>query len=460
MNATDALCAYSASVFGLFDNFPLEIPRKFLRSSLYIRPESCYNICVQLKSFLNLEREFVLTKRSAIILLPDDRSATGLKLPLMLLPLTGSPLLAWMVRLMRDSGYEHFLLSCGEEFRDAAMACFPEDAVCVAGAEPSADVLRPFLQEAEDQLLVVTAPALLGGRALGSVDAAAQEAENGQEIDEGSACYLVSAESIASVLDAANFDLVRFASVLGHELSAADGAMAIDGPGAMADFQSIFKRLRNFYLYADGVEIWDFDNCYVGPFAEVAPGATLMPGTILKGHTRIAAGAVIGPNSLLEDAVVGEGSTVNASQIYDSTIGKNTNVGPFAYVRPHCTVGDDIKVGDFVELKNSTIGDGTKISHLTYVGDTDLGKRINLGCGTVTVNYDGKNKYRCTVGDDSFIGCNTNMIAPVTIGKGSYVAAGSTITDDVPADSLAIARARQENKEGWAEDRRKKGMLK
>lgn len=364
-----------------------------------------------------------------------------------------------MVRLMRDSGYERFLLSCADAFQDAALACFPEDAVTPVG-DLTPDVLKPFLEGAEDHLLVVTAPALLGGRALGGVDAAAQDAENGETLDEGCGCYVVSTESIVSVLDAAGFDLVRFASVLGHELTVSDGAMAIDGPGAMADFQSIFKRLRNFYLYADGVEIWDFDNCYVGPFAEVAPGATLMPGTILKGHTKIAADAVIGPNSLLENATVGEGSTVNASQIYDSTIGKNTNVGPFAYVRPHCTVGNDIKVGDFVELKNSTIGDGTKISHLTYVGDTDLGKRINLGCGTVTVNYDGKNKYRCTVGDDSFIGCNTNMIAPVTIGRGSYVAAGSTITDDVPEDSLAVARARQENKPGWAKKRREKGLLK
>ena len=208
------------------------------------------------------------------------------------------------------------------------------------------------------------------------------------------------------------------------------------------------------------MEIWDFSDCYVGPFAEVAPGATLMPGVILKGTTTVSSGAVIGPNSLLENATVGEGSTVNSSQIYDSTVGKNTNVGPFAYIRPNCTVGDDIKVGDFVELKNSTIGDGTKISHLTYVGDADLGKNINLGCGTVTVNYDGKNKYRCTVGDNSFIGCNTNMIAPVTIGAGSYVAAGSTITDNVPEEALAIARARQTNKEGWAADRRKKGQLK
>lgn len=400
-----------------------------------------------------------MSEQSAIICLPDDRDTTGLKKPLMLQPMSGSPLLSWMVRLMRDSGYTRFLLSCDDEFRDAALVCFPASAVTTAGPEPKASDLRAFLSQADDQLLVVTAPALLGGKALGGVSEAAQAAEDTGML-EGCGCYTVSAESIASVMDAANFDLGRFASVLGTELTEADGAMAISDPGAVADFQTIFKRLRNYYLYADGVEIWDFDNCYVGPFAEVAPGAVLMPGTILKGNTTIAAGAVIGPNSLLENAVVGEGSTVNASQVYDSTIGERTNVGPFAYVRPGCTVGNDIKVGDFVELKNSTIGNGTKISHLTYVGDTDLGERINLGCGTVTVNYDGKSKYRCTVEDDCFIGCNTNMVAPVTIGKGSYVAAGSTITDNVPAGSLAIARERQTNKPGWADQRRKDGKLK
>lgn len=400
-----------------------------------------------------------LSEQSAIICLPDDRDATGLKKPLMLQPMSGSPLLAWMVRLMRDSGYTKFLLSCDDEFRDAALACFPASAVTAVSSDPKAAELKDFLLAAEDQLLVVTAPALLGGRALGSAGEASPEAADAGML-EGCGCYTVSAESIASVMDAANFDLTRFASVLGSELTEADGAMAISDPGAVADFQTIFKRLRNYYLYADGVEIWDFDNCYVGPFAEVASGAVLMPGTILKGNTTVASGAVIGPNALLENAVVGEGSTVNASQIYDSTIGQRTNVGPFAYVRPNCTVGDDIKVGDFVELKNSTIGNGTKISHLTYVGDTDLGQRINLGCGTVTVNYDGKSKYRCTVEDDCFIGCNTNMVAPVTIGKGSYVAAGSTITENVPAGSLAIARERQTNKPGWANQRRKDGKLK
>ena len=148
---------------------------------------------------------------------------------------------------------------------------------------------------------------------------------------------------------------------------------------------------------------------------------------------------------------MGEGTTINASQVNESTIGSHTTVGPFTYVRPGCTIGDHCRVGDFVEVKNSVIGDGTKISHLTYVGDSDVGQRVNFGCGTVTTNYDGHKKFRCTIGDDVFLGCNTNLIAPVTVGDRAYTAAGSTVTDDVPDGALAIARARQTNKPGWAD---------
>ena len=135
-------------------------------------------------------------------------------------------------------------------------------------------------------------------------------------------------------------------------------------------------------------------------------------------------------------------------------VGENTTVGPFAYLRPDTKVGNHCRIGDFVELKNSTIGDGTKVSHLTYVGDSDVGERVNFGCGTVTVNYDGAKKYRTTIGNDVFVGCNSNLVAPVTLSDGAYTAAGSTITDDVPESTLAIARARQVNKDKW-NDRRK-----
>lgn len=181
----------------------------------------------------------------------------------------------------------------------------------------------------------------------------------------------------------------------------------------------------------------------------------LLPGTILRGETAVGCGCTIGPNAVVRDCVIGDETEINASQVNESTIGSRTHVGPFAYVRPGCAIGDDIKVGDFVEVKNSAIGDGTKISHLTYVGDSDVGRKVNFGCGTVTTNYDGVKKYRCTIEDGAFIGCNTNLVAPVTVGAGSYIAAGATITKDVPADALAVARAKQENKEGWAKRRRK-----
>ena len=175
--------------------------------------------------------------------------------------------------------------------------------------------------------------------------------------------------------------------------------------------------------------------------------------TIGSGIT-IGKGAKIGPNAMVRDCTVGDFTEINASQTNESAIGSHTTVGPFAYVRPNSTIGDHVKVGDFVEIKNSVIGNGTKISHLTYVGDSDCGERVNFGCGTVTTNYDGFRKYRCTIGDDSFIGCNTNLVAPVKGGDGSYIAAGSTITDDVPADALALARMKQTVKEGWAARRR------
>ena len=205
----------------------------------------------------------------------------------------------------------------------------------------------------------------------------------------------------------------------------------------------------------NGVTIIDPVTTYIDPRVSIAAGTTILPGTILRGDTSIGSGCEIGPNAMIRDSVVGDDTTVNASQVNESRIGCHTTVGPFTYVRPHCTIGDHCRVGDFVEVKNSVIGNGTKISHLTYVGDSDVGERVNFGCGTVTTNYDGHKKYRCTIGNDAFIGCNTNLIAPVTLGDACYTAAGATVTKDVPADALAVARARQVNLDGWAAQFRK-----
>ena len=145
---------------------------------------------------------------------------------------------------------------------------------------------------------------------------------------------------------------------------------------------------------------------------------------------------------------------LNNTQITDSEIKDGADCGPFVRIRANSVVGEHVHIGNFVEIKNSTLGEGTKCAHLTYVGDSDVGKNVNFGCGTVTVNYDGKNKHRCKIGNGAFIGCNTNLVAPVEIGDLAFTAAGSTITDDVPGGALSVARAKQVNKEGWVEKKK------
>ena len=202
-------------------------------------------------------------------------------------------------------------------------------------------------------------------------------------------------------------------------------------------------------LIAAGVQVMSED-IYVERSVQVAPGVTLLPGTILRGKTTVAEGCVIGPNTLLENAVVGKNTTVNASQVYDSTLGENNKIGPYTHVRKDTVTGYGVHLGAYVETKNSNFAMGNTVSHLTYIGDSDVGKYCNFGCGTVTCNYDGENKFRTTIGDYVFVGCNTNLVAPVTVGDGAYTAAGSTITKDVPAGDMGIARERQTNLEGWA----------
>ncbi len=175
------------------------------------------------------------------------------------------------------------------------------------------------------------------------------------------------------------------------------------------------------------------------------------PAPSCAAETVIGAGCVIGPNTLIEDSTVDEGTTVNASQVYGSHIGPHNNIGPFTHVRVNTVTDYGVHLGAYVETKNSNFARGNTVSHLTYIGDSDVGKYCNFGCGTVTCNYDGKDKFRTQIGDYCFIGCNTNLVAPVKVGDGAYTAAGSTITKDVPAQALGIARERQTNLEGWAE---------
>ena len=200
----------------------------------------------------------------------------------------------------------------------------------------------------------------------------------------------------------------------------------------------------------NGVEFTCTDGITIGRDVTIEPGTQILSGTILKGKTCIGADCIIGPDCIIENSSVGNGTILNYVQCYDSKIEDNVKIGPFVQVRPGSHILSGVKIGDFVEIKNSVIGEETAVAHLTYVGDSDVGGCVNFGCGVVTVNYDGEKKSRCTIKDNAFIGCNTNLIAPVTIGNGAYTAAGSTITKDVPDGSLAIERGSTYIKEGYS----------
>ena len=230
---------------------------------------------------------------------------------------------------------------------------------------------------------------------------------------------------------------------------------------ARAKLDAAESRRENILLFhiANGVNI-ESRTVQIDDGVVIAPGATILTGTILRGKTVIGAGCVIGPNTLIEDSTVDEGTTVNASQVYGSHLGPHNNIGPFTHVRVNTVTDYGVHLGAYVETKNSNFARGNTVSHLTYIGDSDVGKYCNFGCGTVTCNYDGEGKFHTTIGDYAFIGCNTNLVAPVTVGDHAFTAAGSTIGHDVPAGALSIERAKQAEIEGWGEKKLEKYIAK
>lgn len=218
------------------------------------------------------------------------------------------------------------------------------------------------------------------------------------------------------------------------------------------------KRLKIIESHEkNGVMFEDEFTAYIDESVTIGEGTLIGPCVTISGDTVIGRNCVIGQNSVIRDSDISDNVQIQSSVITESSVGSGTKVGPFAYMRPESHVGKDCKVGDFVEIKNSTLGDGSKASHLTYIGDSDVGAGVNLGCGVVFVNYDGTKKYRSKVEDNAFIGCNSNLVSPVRVGEGAYIAAGSTVTEDVKGDSLYIARTKGTEKLGWVSS---KGILK
>lgn len=241
-----------------------------------------------------------------------------------------------------------------------------------------------------------------------------------------------------------------------------DEAWRVTGVNSRADLAAaaaLLYRREARRLMAAGVTVVDPASTYVEPGVEVGPDTVIWPNTYLCGQTRIGAECQVGPSVHFTNVTVGDQVHVRFTVAEEARIGNAVNIGPFAYLRPGTVVEDRAKIGDFVEIKNSHIGAGSKVPHLTYIGDTDMGAGVNIGAGSITCNYDGFRKHRTFIGDGAFIGANNNLVAPVRVEAGAYTATGSTITTDVPADSLAVARARQRNIEGWAARRREKHRL-
>ncbi|MDF2502955.1 bifunctional UDP-N-acetylglucosamine diphosphorylase/glucosamine-1-phosphate N-acetyltransferase GlmU [Clostridium sp.] len=248
-------------------------------------------------------------------------------------------------------------------------------------------------------------------------------------------------------------DMVEIFKASGEKVGAMpidfEETLGVNSRVQLSEAEVIMRNRINEKHMENGVTIIDPVSTYIGEDVQIERDTIIYPGNVIEGKSIIKEGCILYPNSRISDSIISENVTIQSSVILQSKIGSNTTVGPFAYIRPESNIGNHVRVGDFVEIKKSTIGNNTKVSHLTYIGDAQVGSNCNFGCGTVVVNYDGRDKHKTIIGDNSFIGCNTNLVSPVEVDDNTYIAAGSTITEKVPEGSLAIARARQVIKKGW-----------
>lgn len=226
-------------------------------------------------------------------------------------------------------------------------------------------------------------------------------------------------------------------------------SLGINNRVQLAEAERILRERILEGLMLAGVTIIDPSSTYIHSTVHIGQDTVIYPGTILEGQTSIGENCVIGPATRITDSYVGDNCQIQNAVLLESKVNNDCKIGPFAYLRPGTVLEECVKIGDFVEVKKSVIGQGSKIPHLSYIGDAFVGQKVNIGCGTITCNYDGKNKHVTRIEDGAFIGSNTNLVAPVTVGKNAFIGAGSTINKDVPENSLGIARERQKNILDW-----------
>ena len=254
-------------------------------------------------------------------------------------------------------------------------------------------------------------------------------------------------------------DVLAILAQAGQQVGAVEVAdfqetLGINSRLQLAEAEKILRQRKLVELMDSGVTVMDPASTFVDASVSVGEDTVLYPFTWLEGETTIGRDCRIGPNSRISDSQLGDAATLHFSYAHECKIAGGVSVGPYVHLRPDTELSAGVKVGNFVEIKNSRVGVGSKLPHLSYIGDADIGSGVNIGCGTITVNYDGKKKHRTVVGDTAFVGCNSNLVAPVSVGSGAYIAAGSTITKDVPDGALGVGRARQSNIAGWVEKKK------
>lgn len=230
--------------------------------------------------------------------------------------------------------------------------------------------------------------------------------------------------------------------------------LGINSRVQLAEAERILRLRKARELMDAGVTIMDPASTFIDESVQIGKDTVIYPFTWLEGNTVIGENCEIGPNTRFQNTMIGNKVTAHFAYGHDCEIEDGVVVGPYVHLRPQTKLQRNVKIGNFVEVKNSVVGEGSKLPHLSYIGDSDIGSGVNMGCGTITVNYDGKKKHRTTVADNAFVGCNSNLVAPVTVGENAYIGAGSTITKDVPAAALGIARGRQTNIEKWHDKRK------
>ena len=447
-------------------------------------------------------------KTTAIILAAGQGTRMKSKLPKVLHKVLGKPMVQWVIDCLTDAGvtkkiavlghggeqvaevvteqasivYQIEQLGTGHAVMQGVIALDPDNdhVIVICGDTPllQADTIKALLKKHQDEKNVVTVLTAQASDPTGygrivrdkqQITAIVEQKDATEtermitEINTGTYCfdqqfllqYLSALTTDNAQKEYYLTDLIKVANqnqlpVGGYQLSDFSESLGVNNRVQLAQAEHILRQRKCREVMLDGVTLIDPATTYIGADVVIGNDTVIYPNVVLDGRTVIGSDNIIGMNCRFVDSTIGDNNDIQSTAIIESKVGSGCKIGPMAYLRPGTVLDDHVKIGDFVEVKKSRIGAGTKIPHLSYVGDAIIGSGVNIGCGSITCNYDGVNKYQTIIRDGAFIGSNTNLVAPVTVEEKAFIGAGSTITKDVPADTLAVVRGELRMKEEWS----------